>query len=151
MKRLFVVALLWASFQADAFPADGVVRLNNFQSNTPIIVLDTLGRLPVEDSYVQVFAGPVNGALLIITNTAGISIFPITEPGFFDGGVGFIPFVSEGLQAHFGVRTWRFAPTYESPGAGMKGVSAIFSQGTGSLSQPAVLQMPAFSIGIPEP
>src|SRR5688500_7910027 len=109
MNPAILVGLLSVFLATRIFSADGALSLNNYDSNIPIMSAG-FGRLPVEDSFVQILGGSTIGGVQPITNQFGQTIFTLSEPGFFDAGVGVVPGVAENSDAFLVVRAWRNAP-----------------------------------------
>ncbi len=121
---------------------EAAVTLNNFDSDAFIYEWD--GTLAVGSNdkgtlWVQVLGGRVGFPLAPLRNTRGEDKFSLTEPGYFDGGMGMVPGVADYEQAQFQVRAWRGGDSFDM--AGMTGQSPVFEQRTG-----AVYRYPLFLI-----
>src|SRR5687767_12824130 len=114
VSRVISLAI-WLGLAVGGWGADGYIRLNNRDSNAPIFYstvpphLPIGSLLPIQGSYVQVLAGS-GTAVSFLTNTTGESVFRLTEPGFFDGGVAMVPGVGPGEPAIITVSAF-----YENP------------------------------------
>lgn len=163
MKKLVAVLAVLAvvNVASKTFAADGPINLTNYDSNNPIFHGNTSTRLPVAGSFVQVLGGPVGGTLQVLSSTGpgNPNVFTPTEPGFFDGGFGFVPGVAEGAQGSFQIRAWR-APGATFALAAERGESDIFNTAVGfaptgnppPAPSPAPLTgAPSFVVLIPEP
>jgi hypothetical protein len=165
MKKLVAVLAVLAvvNVSSKTFAADGPVNLTNYDSNNPIFYQPAVGarvNLPVAGSFVQVLGGPSAGALQVLSSTGpgNPNVFTPTEPGFFDGGFGFVPGVAESAQGTFQIRAWRSGATFAT--AAEQGTSAIFQNAVGRApvgdpppapSPAALVNAPSFTVGIPEP
>src|SRR5688572_15662730 len=122
MKKLvaILVALALVHLSSNTSAADGTITLTNYDSNNPIFYNPNPWQspsvnLPVANSFVQMLGGPVGGSMVALSRWGGNpSIFPLVEPGFYDGGFGVVPGVAEGAQGQFQVRAWRNAATYDA-------------------------------------
>src|SRR5688572_2071217 len=164
MKKLVAVLAVGAvvNISSTIFAADGPVNLTNYDSNNPIFYQPAVGarvNLPVAGSFVQVLGGPVGGTLQVLSSTGpgNPNVFTPTEPGFFDGGFGFVPGVPEWGQGSFQIRAWRFGPTFET---GLeRGLSFVFNNLLGAApvgqmvapSPAALVNAPSFVVVAPEP
>lgn len=158
MKKLLAVLAVLAvvSLSSKAFAADGTINLTNYDSNNPIRSGSLTGpNLPTAGSFVQVLGGATGGALQVLSSSTGLSIFTLSEPGFFDAGFAVVPGVAEGGTGQFQVRAWRTAATYDL--ASERGNSVNYSNAVGTnpaapdLPRPALNQMPGFFVAVPEP
>lgn len=134
--------------------ADAAVAKNNYDSNNPIY-LGTAGTAATGDVWVQVMGAAQGNILAPVGDPMGL-----TEPGFFDGGLGVIAGVADNAQVDLMVRAWVGASsTYET--ATVKG-EVSWSQTAGAnppapgLPTPATMNMPSFTMTeagpiIPEP
>lgn len=107
------------------------ISLNNLDSDQPIFYLDSSNLLPVAGSYVQLLGGASPDSLTPVFSLAPDQsrAFPLAMDGFFYAGIGNVPGVTPGGLAHFQLRVWRDAPSFET--ALERGASSIFSQITG--------------------
>lgn len=127
--------------------ADAAVSLNNYDAGQPICYL-AAGTLTLPPGVqVQIWGGPMNAPLLPLSDTTGRNRFDLSEPGYFDAGVGVIAGVPDNGPAQFQIRAWKDAADFDS--ATCRGASEIFVQTTGAnpplpeLPTPAPLHIPA--------
>jgi uncharacterized repeat protein (TIGR02543 family) len=127
--------------------ADAAVCLNNYDANQPIAYLvGGTFALPA-GVQVEIWSGPVNGALKPVANGSGLSRFNLSEAGYFDGGIGVIAGLPDKSLAQFQIRAWKEGVTFDA--AAYRGASAVFTQTTGSnpplplLPAPVPLQIPS--------
>jgi hypothetical protein len=123
------------------------VAMNNYDSHKPIQNAD--GSLASNaETYVQVWAGPVGEPLKLLSSSARTTTFKLSEPGFFDAGLGIVPDVTPGDPAQFQVRAWRGGTNFET--ASFRGNSIVFTQATGAVLPPPSIPNPAILL-IPDP
>ncbi len=142
------VALL--SFSGRLWGA-ATVMLNNYDANVPIKLIWC--QEPPTNLWYEVLGGPVGGELLPIlplgtTNSAISSLATASLPGFFDGGMGVVAGVADGAQADFLVRAWAGAPGSPYEAAEVKGVTARWTQETGSWNPQAEPPQPPEGPGL---
>jgi hypothetical protein len=143
-----------------------LVSPSNYDSNQPIFFWSGFGstiRAPVQGTFVQVLGGNAADRLSVLMTYAErpASVFPLTEPGFFDfGGLAIVPGVEPRAEGYFQVRAWRGDESWEAaqrnPQA-FTGQSAVFRDQVGILPVagdniwPApLLHLPSFTI-VPVP
>jgi hypothetical protein len=156
MKKLAILAACLLTSLA-AVAADGTVNFNNYVASGTIVnapVLDATGAKLGGGYLVQLWAGPVGGALAAVgdavpfrTQTAGL--------GTFAGGTRTIGGVTAGADAVIEVRAWRvaagadyaaaLASTDPNP-AGNYGFSPQLTIKTGNVGEPPSL--PADLVGL---
>lgn len=131
---------LWSSNTWSA----ATISLNNYDSGNPIFLFsDTL--LPAKGSYVQLISmggGPV------VPASGESSIIPLTEDGFFFGGVGVVFGVADYSTAEFTLRAWTAGNTFDD--AMYKG-SISWSQQTGGWNPNAVPPAPPMGPSLANP
>ena len=136
MKPYIIIALLVSSSLTRCLGAP-TVQLNNIDANMPIDFLQT-GTLPGKYViYVSVIAH--NTAPVHRAGTTGEDpndyIFKVDENGFFDAGVGVVPGAVDGQTDGFrlaAVWSWNGEPVDPQFEGGVRGVSQVWSQPTGS-------------------
>ncbi len=91
-----------------AAQAESTVRLNNQDAQKPVVLWYD-GRLAYEGVYVQVCASIAAGPWWPVASVEGArEVFPLSEPGYFDAGVGVVPFVvPERMLVDFQVFAWQ--------------------------------------------
>ena len=96
---------------------DAMIRLNNKDAQMPIF-LRHVGTLatPADQIYIQVLAGPVGGTLTAVMPIgATTSVIELSEPGYFDAGVGIIPGISDGQVVDCRIQVWQPLPGWTGP------------------------------------
>lgn len=115
--------------------ADATIELSNIDSTKPIFY-QNIGTLASGDGfYVELMAQSGAGSAWVPVYIAGntTSILTLSQPGYFNAGVGIIPGASDNSDVSFYVRAWTGASTYESSiELGQNGQSSIWHQNTGS-------------------
>lgn len=152
-KALALLAALTLMGAANIWAA-ATVTLNNYDSNMPIFYQTTGSLAPLEGTFVELVG--TSGA--VIPTGGGSSIISMAEPGFFDGGFGVVPGVTDGSSAALTLRAWRGAATYDA--ASEKG-EVTWTQNTGAWdpaavppaapSGPALAVPSSVLIAVPEP
>jgi hypothetical protein len=144
IKALFTMLLLAGSLAARA--AQATILLNNYDSGQPAWYgwgdwrppgTPELQLAPREGFWVELLA---NGQPISATDTKATK-FNLSEPGFFDAGVGVIPGVAPGGMADFTLRIWKDAPAYEQACSCSIG-SIQWRQATGSWNDTAAPPLP---------
>jgi hypothetical protein len=121
-------------------PPGAAVAVNNYDSKKTINNAD--GSLAaIADTFVQVWGGPIGEPLKLLASSTGVRTFKLTEPGYFDLGIGIVPDVTPSGPAQFQVRAWRGGTNYET--AIRRGVSLVFTQATGGVLPPPSIPNPA--------
>lgn len=94
--------------------ADATVQLNNKGSDTPIYIIN--GVLASGDVYVEILTQSVPGGTWSPIQVAGTStsVLTLSQPGYFDAGVGVIPGAQDGATVTLEVRAWTGSMEYES-------------------------------------
>ncbi len=166
MTRILFTAMAVAigvtrAFSAGPLYAGAAVTLNNYDVNHPIYYQSIGNAAAGSDFYVQILGGPDAASLQpIATLSLTQDIFTIgpdgLSAGFFDGGVGIVPGVTERTMGTFQVLAWKGAPAFDA--ASERVASSIFTQMTGSSDPPAtpaptMLEFPGNLVipAIPEP
>ena len=118
------------------------IGLNNYDSNTPLFYQNLGTLLPLGYS-IQLLGGPLGGDLMpvYLASILKTTVFSLTEPGFFDGGICVVPGVEGGTQAQFQLQVWKGGTSYDS--ATSKAQSSVFQQSTGTWDDKAVPPVPA--------
>ena len=97
--------------------ADATVRLSNIDSLMPVYWREAGSLAFGNDFYIEVWGGAVGSgwnAMLPITPVGSATpVIKLTEPGFFNAGIGAIPFVFENGPISLGVRGWYGSPSFE--------------------------------------
>jgi len=127
MKKLAVLAAL--TLMSLPVLADvGVVNLNNYDSNFPI-----MGIPSGQTAYVQLLGSAPGGTLApVVSTTDGTSsVFPVTDVsaagGFFDAGVGIVPGLTGAGAAQYQLQAWVGAAGSTYASATLKGQSGIIT------------------------
>jgi len=114
--------------------ASATIGMSNIASQMAIYY-DTYGNttanIPV---YAEIMSNIGDGASWepVVSASTGTSIMTVNESGYFDGGVGTVPWGTDGASVSFYVRAWSGTPTYNSSiELGKNGVSSIWQQNTG--------------------
>jgi hypothetical protein len=123
-------------------PIRATVSLNNYDANKAIYIQNSLeGRAPVAGVFVELLGGPDAEHLsLVVAAGSGQSRFTLSEPGFFDAGVGIIPGVEPTEMATLQLRVW--SGNYGVYMEGM-GDSVTWRQATGYWNSQAIPPLPA--------
>lgn len=133
--------------------AAAAIGLNNYGLGANPIYYDLGVLAPMTGTYVELIANghPVNDT------ATGSSLIPMSEDGFFFGGVGIVPNLADNGTAVFTLRAWRGPLNFfESTERG----SVTWTQATGSWNPNAMpptppmavdLMNPPFTLLIPEP
>jgi hypothetical protein len=133
-------------FRASNMPGGqlATISLNNWDSNQAVFY-QAIGNLAQVGTMVELLGGPIGGSMspVYAIGSGSPIIFSLGNPGFFDAGVGVVPFVVAGAWAQFQLLAWEGATKYDD--ATSKGQSPIFQGQTGSWDPNAV--PPALPIG----
>lgn len=122
-------------------PIRATVSLNNYDANKAIYLQTDFRLAPVAGVYVELLGGPDAEHLsLVVAVGSGQSRFTLSEPGFFDAGVGIIPGVESTEMATLQLRVWN--GNYGVYTEGM-GDSVTWRQATGYWNSQAVPPLPA--------
>jgi hypothetical protein len=119
------------------------VNMSNIASQMPIyydIYGNTTANTPI---YAQILYHIYDGApwALVVSVSTGSSIMTVDESGYFDGGVGTVPWATDNSLVSFYVRAWSGTPDYDSSiQLGKNGISTIWQQNTGSWDQSSGLE-----------
>lgn len=115
--------------------SDGTIRLNNLDSKRLIVIDSQYMLKSSEKLYVEILAA-APGKILAPISRLGTNEtrMPLNSGGYFDGGIGIIPFAKENGPVTFQIRIWRGLPTFERAfNAGlMTAVSESWCQNVGS-------------------
>lgn len=159
MKKYYIfIALSVMSFiGVERCLGDATVQLNNKESDTPIYIIN--GVLASGDVYVEILSETIPGGPWSPIQIAGSSttVLTLSQPGYFDAGVGVIPGAVDNATVNFQVRAWTGGSEYET--APYSAETPTWSQSTGSWNPnsglPAtgpILQMPySLILNVPEP
>ena len=112
MGRAFLC--FWFTLCAVQAMGDATIRLNNKDAQMPIF-LRHVGTLatPADQIYIQVLAGPAGGTLIAVTPIgATTSVIELSEPGYFDAGVGIIPGIGDGKVVDCRIQLWQPLPDW---------------------------------------
>ncbi len=144
MKYLTTILLSTGCWLYSA-QADGVVKLNNYDSQMPVYwyTLAPVG------TFVQLL-WQVDGSGWEPVNIAGTttSILQLKEPGYFDAGIGEIPNIDGNVMVNFELRAWLGSSTFES--ASLVG-SSMWSQTTMTWDAATGLPSTGAELAIPSP
>lgn len=138
MKKLLATVAACAVVASAAY-ADATVALNNFAAN-PIYLLSE-GTLAGADVMVEFWGGPVGGDIAMISNTDGVSAWPVEYEGFFDGGVGVVPGVADSADAQLVMRAYQ-GETYDGAFGAAPTAEVMWTQATGAWNPNAVPPAP---------
>jgi hypothetical protein len=122
-------------------PIRATVSLNNYDANKAIYLQTDFRLAPVAGVYVELLGGPDAEHLsLVVAAGSGQSRFSLSEPGYFDAGVGIIPGVEPTEMATLQLRVWNGNYGVYSEATGD---SVTWRQATGYWNSQAVPPLPA--------
>lgn len=142
-KTLALAAALTVLWTASSWAA-ATISLNNYDSNNPIFYGQTGTLAPATGTFVELIStqGPV------LDTATQSSIIPMSEDGFFFGGVGVVPTLADSATTDFTLRAWRGAATYD---AATERGEVTWNQATGSWNPNAVPPAPAAGPALQNP
>jgi hypothetical protein len=138
--------------------AEATVKMNNIDSHKPILALPDGTLLDGKDVYVELYGGPIGGTLFpVIPVGISDSRIRLSQPGYFDAGVGVVPGILGNSYAEFYIRAWFGWPYYDS--ASYFNQSPHWTQKTGLWDPksglvptgPALDVSASFVVALPEP
>ena len=138
------------------------INMNNIDCKMPLYLYKNGNLAPVDTTYVMILSGPAGGALSPVTPIGVNSpLIKLSQPGYFDAGVGIIPGIGPNYEITVEVIAWQSFPvnpgTYE--GATFTGSHLWYqfagswdsSSGTTPTGPSLAMTRPVLITGVPEP